>query len=161
MTEEQKKLIFDIGYGDKNMDYLFIESEIKRLFPELFEPKFKVGDWVHNGLFLLKLESDFDLAFKAFLRLATYEEVSEYLIYCAKIRGYKVGHNLCGTVGFKRIPAYSEIANIVLPVLFYYNLYMDMLEMNGVVIYKNGVWATIVDPKEVVIDGVTYREVMP
>jgi hypothetical protein len=160
MTEEQKKLIFDIGYGEKNMDYLFIESEIKRVFPELFEPDIKVGDWVHNGLSLFKVEKDIAYSRISF-RLATYEEISEYLISCAKRRGYKVGHNLCGTIGFKRIPSYSDIANGVLPVLFHYNFSMDMLDMNGVIIYDNGVWAKIVDPKEVIIDGVTYREVMP
>lgn len=156
MTEEQKKFIKEIG-----KDRLY-EEKACSLFPELFEPKIKVGDWVHNGLFLFKVESVSDiLGIKSSLRLATYQEISDYLVSSAKSLGYKVGHNLCGTIGFKRIPAYSNIANIVLPVLFHYNLHMDMLEMNGVVIYKNGVWATIVDPKEIIIDGVTYREVMP
>ncbi len=140
------------------------KSIIENECPELFKPKYKVGDWVRffidghikrveqlvpkvlfsNGSharigFMEENHSDY--------RLATKEEIESHLIKEAEKRGFKVGVKINNT----NIEDWLIVeSGEILEHRFKYNATFDWLSMQGWILYKQGKWATILEEPKVI-----------
>ena len=137
---------------------------LQQFIPEAFETKPIVGKWyisdhyliyylgnnecncikLIDGEWLEKIHHSLSGHLKSY-RLATEEEVSEALINEAKKRGF----NNIGNLKIKSIHGgisneYQTITNN-----FYYDYKSNTSQLDGVIIFKDGVWAEIIEePKE-------------
>jgi len=142
------------------------ETTVRELFPQVFETKLEVGKWYkyQNCLaFILELEEEDDFIAYGFLgkkwydkcshwtngffgwKLATKEEVETALINEAKRRGFKVGSK------FKNIVK-SDLGRTceIITSKFRFDYHRNTLDdpRGYGLIFDNGVWAEIIQPKQ-------------
>ena len=136
-----------------------ILSEIKEQFPELFEPKFKVGDWVKNEFVgigrLLGFDDDGDLklgnllhndgwrAFQSSCAIATDEELKAHLIKIWESKGGKEGVRFKSAWNDKEFTCSGKYG---------YFLEGDLVDKARGCIYdaEANVWATIIEESKVI-----------
>ena len=136
---------------------------LQEFLPEAFENKLEVGKWYISEYYLVYYLGNYKCNCIEFsdgkwienvhhslschlknYRLATEEEVKEALINEAKRRGFK-------NVGDLKIKnTYGGISNGYCTINndFYYDYISNTLQLDGAIIFKDGIWAEIIEQSE-------------
>ena len=141
---------------------------LKEFIPEAFKTKLEVGRWYklkdnpkilalydcfkHHRpyAYLFNAKGDYEYApILSFIELpnhwelATEEEVREALINEAKKRGF----NNIGDLKIKNTNGYISNGYSTINNDFYYDYISNTLQLDGTVIFKDGIWAEIIEEK--------------
>ena len=146
ITEEQIKELAKWKHGKRLM---------QEWFPEVFETKLEVGKWYlvdgnkcgNSGRILLAnfsgTEKDNNYGLGSDTRLASESEVFEALKKEAKKRGfYDIGILTIKTIGNRIVNNFQTSTND-----YFWNKYTNTLFLDGVTIFSNGKWASIIKEK--------------